>query len=120
MNSIMENQEICFLTAIELARRIRAKELSATEVMEAHLAQIERVNPKVNAIVTFLPEQALEQARAADEALVRGEDVVPLCGLPVAHKDLTPTKGVRTTFGSLAFRDFIPEEDGLIVERLTR
>jgi len=116
----MGNQEICFLTAIELARRIRAKELSATEVMEAHLAQIERVNPKVNAIVTFLPEQALEQARAADEALAHGEDVGPLYGLPVAHKDLTPTKGVRTTFGSLAFRDFIPEEDGLIVERLKK
>jgi Asp-tRNA(Asn)/Glu-tRNA(Gln) amidotransferase A subunit family amidase len=59
----MPNHEICFLSATELARRIRAKELSATEVMEAHLAQIERVNPKVNALVTFLPEQALEQAR---------------------------------------------------------
>ena len=116
----MPNQEICFLTATEMARRIRAKELSTFEVMEAHLAQIERVNPKVNAIVTFLPEQALEQARAADEALAHGEDVGPLYGLPVAHKDLTPTKGVRTTFGSLAFRDFIPEEDGLIVERLKK
>jgi len=120
MESIMNNQEICFLTATELARRIRTKELSAFEVMEAHLAQTERVNPKVNAVVTFLPEQALEQARAADEALAQGADVGPLHGLPVAHKDLTPTKGVRTTFGSLAFRDFIPEEDGLIVERLKK
>lgn len=116
----MENQEICFLTAIELARHIRAKELSATEVMEAHLTQIERVNPQVNAIVTFLPEQALEQARAADEALSHGEDVGPLHGLPVAHKDLTPTKGIRTTFGSLALQDFVPEEDALIVERLKK
>ena len=65
----MKNQEICFLSATELARRIRAKDLSATEVMEAHLEQIERVNPKVNAIVTLLPELALGQARAADEAL---------------------------------------------------
>lgn len=116
----MENQEICFLTAIELARHIRAKELSATEVMEAHLTQIERVNPQVNAIVTFHPEQALEQARAADEALSHGEDVGPLHGLPVAHKDLTPTKGIRTTFGSLALQDFVPEEDALIVERLKK
>ena len=116
----MENQEICFLTAIELARHIRAKELSATEVMEAHLTQIERVNPQVNAIVTFLPEQALEQARAADEALSHGEDVGPLHGLPVAHKDLTPTKGIRTTFGSQALQDFVPEEDALIVERLKK
>ena len=114
----MENQEICFRTATELTRRIRAKELSATEVMEAHLTQIERVNPKVNAIVTFLPEQALQQARAADNALAKGKDVGPLHGLPIAHKDLTPTKGIRTTLGSLAFKDFIPEEDGLIIERL--
>jgi amidase len=120
MDSIMENQEICFLTAAELARRIRAKALSATEVMKAHLAQIERVNPKVNAIVTFLPEQALDQARAADEALAHGEAVGPLHGLPVAHKDLTPTKGIRTTFGSLALQDFVPEEDALIVERLKK
>ncbi len=116
----MPNQEICFLTATEIARLIRARELSAIEVMEAHLAQIERVNPKVNAIVTFLPEQALEQARAADVALGKGEDVGPLHGLPVAHKDLTLTKGIRTTFGSLAFKDFIPQEDGLIVERLKK
>jgi amidase len=120
MDRIMQNQEICFLTATELTRRIRAKELSATEVMEASLAQIERVNPKVNAIVTFLPEQALEQARAADEALAKGENVGPLHGLPVAHKDLILTKGIRTTFGSLAFTNFIPEEDGLIVERLKK
>jgi amidase len=116
----MSDQEICFLSATELARRIRAKELSATEVMEAHLAQIERVNPKVNAIVTFLPEQALEQARAADEALAHGENVGPLHGLPVAHKDLSLTKGIRTTFGSLVLPDFIPEEDALIVERLKK
>lgn len=114
----MENQKICFQTATELTRRIRAKELSATEVMEAHLTQIERINPKVNAIVTFLPEQALEQARAADKALAQGEDVGPLHGLPIAHKDLILTKGIRTTLGSLVFNDFVPEEDGLIVERL--
>ncbi|MGD2036507.1 MAG: amidase [Desulfobacterales bacterium] len=114
----MENQEICFLTATELTRHIRARKLSATEVMEAHLKQIERVNPKVNAIVTYLPEQALERARVADDAIARGKAVGPLHGLPVAHKDLTPTKGIRTTQGSLVFKDFIPQEDGLIVERL--
>lgn len=113
----MENREICFLTATEIAQRIRAKELSATEVMEAHLRQIERINPTVNAIVTFLPEQALEQARAADDAFAKGKEVGPLHGLPVAHKDLTLTKGIRTTLGSLVFKDFIPQEDALIVER---
>jgi amidase len=114
----MPDREICFLPAIELARCIRVRELSATEVMEAHLAQIARVNPRVNAIVTLLPEQAMRQARAADEALARGEDVGLLHGLPVAHKDLFPTKGIRTTFGSPIFNDFVPDQNALIVDRL--
>jgi amidase len=112
------SEEICFLTATELARRVRERELSAVEVMEAHLARIERINPRVNAIVTLLPERAMERARAADEALTHGEQVGPLHGLPVAHKDLFPTKGVRTTSGSLVYKDFVPDRDALIVERL--
>jgi amidase len=72
----------------------------------------------VNAIVTLLPEKAVEEARTADERLARGLPVGPLHGLPVAHKDLVPTEGVRTTFGSRIFEDHVPEEDALIVERL--
>jgi len=116
----MSNSEICFMTATELAHRIRARELSAREVMDAHLAQIDRLNPAVNAIVTLLPEQAMAHARAADEALARGEEVGPLHGLPVAHKDLMPTQGIRTTSGSPIFKDFVPDEDALIVERLKK
>ena len=116
----MSNSEICFMTATELAHRIRARELSAREVMDAHLAQIDRLNPAVNAIVTLLPEQAMAHARAADEALARGEEVGPLHGLPVAHKDLVPAKGIRTTSGSPIFKDFVPDEDALIVERLKK
>ncbi len=116
----MTTTDLCFLTATELARRMRTKAVSCREVMEAHLAQIERVNPKVNAIVTLLPERALEHARQADEALARGEDVGPLHGLPISHKDLVLTKGIRTTFGSPIFRDFVPEQDEIIVERLRR
>jgi amidase len=108
------------MRAAELARRIRAGELSAREVMGAYLAQIDRINPKVNAIVTLLPEQAIEQAAAADEALARGEEVGPLHGLPVAYKDLTPTKGIRTTSGSPIYADFVPDHDALIVERLKK
>ncbi|MBA3389087.1 MAG: amidase, partial [Rubrobacter sp.] len=104
---------ICFLPATELARRIRERDLSATEAMDAHLSQIERVNPKVNAIVTLLPEQAMDAARAADDELARGEEAGPLHGLPVAHKDLVPTKGVRTTFGSKVYKDHIPDHDAL-------
>ena len=110
--------ELCFLTATELARRIRASAVSVTDVVEAHLAQIERVNPKVNAIVTLTAERALAEARAKDAALARGDAAGPLFGLPVAHKDLVPTKGIRTTFGSPIYRDYIPEQDALLVERL--
>jgi amidase len=114
----MTTSELCFMTATELARRLRARELSAVEVMQAHLAQIERVNPRVNAIVTLLPERALAGARAADAALARGEPTGPLHGLPVAHKDLTLTRGIRTTFGSPIYRDFVPDTNALIVDRL--
>ncbi len=114
----MSGQELCFLTATELTRRVRAKELSAVEVMEAHLAQIARTNPQVNAIVTLLPEEAIEGARVADETLARNLPVGPLHGLPIAHKDLAWTRGIRTTLGSLVFKDFVPDEDALIVERL--
>ena len=114
----MSSSEICFMTARELVHSIRAKELSAREAMAAHLSQIERINPRVNAIVTLLPELAMDRARTADEASARGEEMGPLSGLPVAHKDLVPTKEVRTTFGSLIYKDFIPDEDALIVERL--
>ena len=114
----MAPSEICFLPASDLAARIRRKELSAREVMQAHLDQIDRVNPKVNAIITYLPEQAMEAARAADESLARGQDVGILHGLPIAHKDLTDTKGIRTTMGSPLFRDHMPAQDALIIERL--
>ncbi len=110
--------ELCFLTATELAQRIRGRELSVTEVVQAHLAQIERVNPKVNAIVTLTPERALADAAAKDAALARGGVPGPLFGLPVAHKDLVPTKGIRTTYGSPIYRDHVPDADGLVVERL--
>ena len=117
----MSNTEICFLTATELVHRIRAKELSVREVMEAHLAQIDRVNPKVNAIVTRSDRtEVMDQVDAADAALARGEDVGPLHGLPIAHKDLVETKDLRTTYGSPIFKDFVPEHDALIVERLKK
>src|SRR5512138_3323622 len=112
------SNELCFSTAVELARRIRAREISVTEVVRAHLAQIERVNPTVNAIVTLTAERALDEARAKDAALGRGETAGPLFGLPVAHKDLVPTRGIRTTFGSPIYRDHVPDVDGLIIERL--
>lgn len=112
--------EICFLTATEMAARIRRRELSAVEVMEAHLRQIERVNPRVNAIVTLVADRAVDGARAADQALARGTVNGPLHGLPVAHKDLQETAGIRTTYGSPIYRDYLPETDSLLVARIKR
>ena len=103
-----------------MARLIRAKKLSAREALAAHLKQIERVNPKVNAIVTLVPELAAADAAKADEMQAHGKPMGPLHGLPVAHKDLLETRGIRTTFGSPFFKDYVPAEDDIVVERMTR
>jgi amidase len=116
------SDEICLLPATELAARVRTRELGCVELMEAHLRRIERINPRVNAIVTLVPEQALAGARACDAALAAGTapppERAPLFGLPVAHKDLAETRGIRTTYGSPIYADHVPDFDALIVERL--
>jgi amidase len=108
--------DLCFTPARKLAALVRGRKLSVTEVMKAFIAQIERVNPKVNAIVTFVPELALKKARELDR---KKKPVGPLAGLPIAYKDNVPTKGIRTTSGSPIYKDNVPKEDHLIVERLT-
>ena len=111
---------VCFMSAVEMARLIRAKKLSAREALAAHLTQIERVNPKVNAIVTLVAEMAAAAAATADERQARGETLGALHGLPVAHKDLFETRGIRTTFGSPLYKDNVPTEDDIVVERMRR
>ncbi len=115
-----QNHDICYMTATEMAADIRAGRLSAYETVSAHLARIESINPKVNAIVTLHAEQALIAAKAADEDQAHGTTLGPLHGLPVAHKDLLLTKGMRTTFGSKIYEHFVPTENALIVERQLR
>ena len=110
--------EIVFAPARDLVRWLVERAMSAEELMTRYLDRIEAVNPKVNAIVTLAPEAAMEGARAADAALARGETPGPLHGLPIACKDLTLTRGIRTTFGSPIYRDFVPDQDDLYVERL--
>ena len=107
--------ELCFTPARRLALDLKKRKVSAVELMRAFIERIERVNPKVNAIVTFLPEQALKAAKALDRAK---SPKGPLAGLPIAYKDLVLTKHVRTTFGSLVYENHVPERDHLIVERL--
>ncbi len=110
--------DLCTLTAIDLASRIRRKQVSAREVMQAHLARIERVNPKINAIVTLVADRAMADAAKADERQAKGATLGPLHGLPIAHKDLVNTAGIRTTFGSPYYKDNIPTKDALIITRI--
>lgn len=110
--------ELCDLTATEMIALLRDREIGAAELVEAHLRRIERVNPQVNAIVTLTAEQALERAREADEDWARGHWRGPLHGLPVAHKDLVDTAGIRTTYGSRVHADHVPDRDALIVARM--
>lgn len=112
------SNELCWLTARELKNWIATRQVSAREVMQAHLAQIERVNPRVNALVTLDAEGAQRAAQAADEKIARGESLGVLHGLPIAHKDLQETRGMRTTFGSTIYREHVPTFDSLLVERL--
>lgn len=104
--------------ATELVELVQSGALSAEELLRATLERIESQNPALNAIVTLCPERALEVARAADARRIRGDTLGPLHGLPIAHKDLVDTAGIRTTYGSPLFRDHVPVSDELIVERL--
>jgi amidase len=112
--------DICTLSAVQMAQFIREGKLSARETIDAHLTQIERVNSQVNAIVTLAGEDALKRAGEADEAQAHGQRPGKLHGLPTVHKDLQTTRGVCTTFGSRIFKDFVPSEDSLLVERVKR
>ena len=114
----MPERDLCFTPATELVKLYRARKVSPLEVMQAVLARIDRVNPKVNAYVTLARDSALRAARAATKALRRGAKLPPLHGVPVSIKDLTPTKGIRTTWGSKIFAQHVPEADALIVLRL--
>jgi amidase len=113
--------EIVQVDAVELARRIKARQLSCREVMQAYLRQIERFNPLVNAIVSQQDaELLLRQSDERDVQLGRGEYLGWMHGFPQAVKDLTATKGITTTFGSPVYSDFVPAHDALMVERMKR
>lgn len=111
-------QNICFTDAVTLSRMVQSRQISVREVVTAFLDQIERTNPQVNAIPTLLPEEAIREAERADQMLARGEPTGPLHGLPLAVKDLVETRGIRTTNGSPIYKDFVPDRDALLVERL--
>lgn len=114
----MAANDLNFLPATELARRIRARQVSPLEAVRSSLARIEAVNPRLNAFCFVYPDEALAAARAAEAALERGAIAGPLHGVPIAIKDFTPTAGHTTTLGSRVYRDWVPEEDALIVRTL--
>ena len=107
-----------YWSATEMLRLLRARKLSARELLDAHLARIAQINPRVNAIVTLVEDEARKAAARADNEAARGRFLGPLHGLPVAHKDLQDTKGIRTTYGSPLYRDHVPMQSTLMVERI--
>jgi amidase len=114
----MPDESLTRKSATELAGLIRSRRLSPRELLDAHLTVIERVNPKLNAVVTLAADHARDAARQAEAAVMRGDELGLLHGLPIAIKDTTRTAGIRTTFGSPLFADHVPEEDAEVVRRL--
>lgn len=116
----MPDLELCYTPATELARRIRERELSPVEVVGNSLARIEDVNPRLNCFCFVFPEEALDRARSAEQAILSGKALGPLHGVPLAFKDLTPIEGKRTTMGSYAFEHWVPDRSAHIVDQLMR
>ena len=111
---------LAYTSASEIARLIRTGEISPVEVMENTLARIDEVDSRLNCFCFVYPEEALEAARYVERAITAGEDLPPLAGVPVAFKDLTPTKGKRTTMGSLVYENWEPDFSAAVVEKLAK
>jgi aspartyl-tRNA(Asn)/glutamyl-tRNA(Gln) amidotransferase subunit A len=116
----VDYDEICYLSALELRQRFLRREISPVEITRAILDRMDRVEPSINAFVTPTPELALDEARQAEDDYAAGHTDKPLLGVPVSIKDITATKGIRTTRGSLLYKDWVPDADAPVVERLKR
>jgi aspartyl-tRNA(Asn)/glutamyl-tRNA(Gln) amidotransferase subunit A len=112
------HNEICRMNALTLAEHIRRKRLSPTEVVDAVLARMERLESHLHAFCTPSPDFARAEARRIEADIMAGRPTGPLAGVPVSHKDLILTRGIRTASGSLAYKDFIPDEDDVVVQRV--
>lgn len=116
--SVSSTEELCFTPAVHLAAAVRRREISPVEIIDAVLQRVEQINPLLNAFTVVLADEARAAAQQAEQAVMDGKDVGPLHGVPFTIKDLTPTRGVRTTMGSKAMAEYIPEESGALVDRL--
>ena len=114
----MIDEDLAFAPASELAESIAKKQVSPVEVTELYFNRIEKFDPKLNAFLTLAHDEAMETARAAEESVMRGDKLGPLHGVPISIKDLELTKGIRSTSGSLVFKDRVPDEDSVVVERV--
>ena len=109
--------DICRMDAVTIATKVKAKELSPVEVVDAVLARMDKLEPTLHAFCTPTPDLARETAKQIEQSLMAGNDVGPLAGVPIGIKDLVCTKGIRTASGSVAYKDFVPDEDDVVVER---
>jgi aspartyl-tRNA(Asn)/glutamyl-tRNA(Gln) amidotransferase subunit A len=116
----MARDALAFLSATETAEVIKSKQVSPVEVVQAYLARIDRLDTQLHAYITVLRDQALTAARRAEQEVMRGGELGPLFGVPVAVKDQFWTKGILTTNGSRVYRDFVPNEDATVVTRLAQ
>ena len=114
----MSDLELCYTSALEIASRIAARDISPVEVVSNALARIEETHQAINAFSAVFPDRAMAEARRAEAAVVNGETLGPLHGVPIAIKDLTPTEGMATTLGSRVFKDRLGECDAVVVARL--
>ncbi|MCY4652437.1 MAG: amidase, partial [Dehalococcoidia bacterium] len=116
MPSIDDN--LAFAPASELREMIGEKQVSPVELTALYYERIDRLDPQLHAYLTLCRDEAMQAAREAESAVMRGDDLGALYGVPISIKDLELTKGVRTTSGSLVFKDRIPDEDSIVVERV--
>ncbi len=114
----MANLDLCYMSASELGRLIRRKKVSPVEIVDNALARIDEVNPKLNCFCFVYHDEARARARAAEQAVMKGAPLGALHGVPIAFKDMTPTRGKRTTLGSYIFENWVPDHDAVVVERL--
>ncbi len=112
------DSELCFAPATELRELIEAREVSIVELVEMFYRRIEELNPRLNSYLALCPDQALAEAREAQQAVQRGDSLGTLHGIPISIKDLEVTKGIPTTMGSAVFRDRVPDVDSVVVERV--
>ena len=116
--TVTSTDELLFSSARSIARSIQAKEVSAVEVVDAHLRRIDEVNPKLNAVVKLAGDRAMAEASEADATLARGESLGPLHGVPITIKDSHDTEGIVSTGGTLGRKDFVPDADATAVARM--